>query len=214
MSDFEAAVCWPCVIGLHEECMDPQMIQPEELEVALRDDDAWVKCCCYDSKIPDAQDFVHGVGRPVAEPSEITDILSTGRKRAAMLYPIFEGMLCEWAGLAKAGGGIHPIVGCRGNIIDPTKEGPTAGHRHHGPNKNVIDNSPSNVHRICTTCHNRFHSLNNSTYPQPRPPADQPWYPEGEWSKHDPETKATEEDYEESDEFWRNRRVDKSDAED
>ena len=46
-----------------------------------------------------------GVGRPMSEPSEITDIMSTGRKRAAMMYPIFKDMKCEWANLRYAGGG-------------------------------------------------------------------------------------------------------------
>jgi len=59
------------------------------------------------------------VGRPMAEPSDITDITSTGRKRAAMMYPIFKDMKCEWSGLRFAGGGVEPIIGCSGNIIQP-----------------------------------------------------------------------------------------------
>lgn len=214
MTTLEAPICWGCVVGLHEECLSPQLVDDGDTETAPELRDVWVKCCCFSSKVPDASTFANGVGRPVAEPADITDILSTGRKRAQMLYPIFEDMLCEWAGLARAGGGTHPIVGCRGNRIDPTKEGPRAGHRHHGPNKNVIDNGPSNVHRICTTCHNRWHALNNASYAQPRPPADQPWYPEGDWQKHDPETLATEEDYEEDAAFWAGRRIEKVDTED
>lgn len=149
-----------------------------------------------------------GVGRPMAEPGEITDIVSTGRKRAAMMYPIFKDMKCEWAGLKFAGGGIEPIIGCAGNIIQPTK-GPDKGDRHHGPDKNVINNSPSNVHRICSTCHNRYHAKNNRYYSQPRPPADQPWLPDeiyGECKPHDPETKATEEEIEDNERYWKNNR--------
>lgn len=149
-----------------------------------------------------------GVGRPMAEPGEITDIVSTGRKRAAMMYPIFKDMKCEWAGLKYAGGGIEPIIGCAGNIIQPSK-GPDKGDRHHGPDKNVINNSPSNVHRICSTCHNRYHAKNNKYYSQPRPPADQPWLPDetyGECKSHDPETKATEEEIEDNERYWKNNR--------
>lgn len=204
----EAAACWPCIVSLHEECYSPRLTDTDA------SDGPWLKCCCAGSKDHDAQDYVQGVGRPVMDPGEITDIKSTGRKRAQMLYPIWDPMVCEWAGLARAGGGIHPIVGCQGNQIRPTKEGPEAGHRHHGPNKNTIDNSASNVHRICTTCHNRWHALNNDTYAGERPPADQPWYPEGEWKRHDPDTLATEEEIEESDEFWANRRTPKVDTED
>lgn len=214
----EASVCWSCVVGFHEECFDPQLLQPEELEVALSNDDAWVQCCCHSSKVKDAQEFAMGAGRPVADPKDITDITSTGRRRAQMMYPIMTGMLCEWSGLLRAGGGIKPIVGCNGNTIEATKEGPHAGHRHHGPNKNVIDNAASNVHRICTTCHNRWHALNNEFYLGVRPPADQPWMPvppEGmQLYVHDPVTQATEEDFEENETFWRSRKVAKVDTED
>lgn len=145
-----------------------------------------------------------GVGRPMAEPSDITDITSTGRKRAAMMYPIFKDMKCEWAGLKYAGGGVEPIIGCAGSIIQPTK-GPDKGDRHHGPDKNVINNAPTNVHRICSTCHNRWHALNNKYYGE-RPPADEPFVPLEEYKQHDSETKATEEEIEENEKWWATRR--------
>jgi hypothetical protein len=147
-----------------------------------------------------------GVGRPMAEPSDITDITSTGRKRAAMMYPIFKNMVCEWAGLKHAGGGVEPIIGCAGNIIQPTK-GPDKGDRHHGPDKNVINNAPDNVHRICSPCHNRWHSKNNKYYGE-RPPADEPFLPlaEYEWQPHDSETKATEKEIEENEKWWAGNR--------
>ena len=143
-----------------------------------------------------------GVGRPMAEPSDITDITSTGRKRAAMMYPIFKNLKCEWAGLKFAGGGVEPIIGCAGNIIQPTK-GPDKGDRHHGPDKNVINNAPDNVHRICSKCHNRWHAQNNKYYGD-RPAPDEPYLPlpEYEWQPHDPYTKATEEEIEENEKYW------------
>ena len=71
-----AETCWSCVCGLHEECFDLQPIE---------DSDNY-KCCCFDgSHGKDSEDWVREVGRPVAKPDEITDVLSTGRKRAAML---------------------------------------------------------------------------------------------------------------------------------
>jgi len=146
-----------------------------------------------------------GVGRPMSEPSEITDIISTGRKRAAMMYPIFKDMVCEWAGLAKAGGGVEPIIGCAGNIIQPNK-GPDKGDRHHGPDKNVINNGPNNVHRICAKCHNRWHALNNKYY-GPRPPADEPFVPleEHDWEYHDSTSKADPSQIEKNEEWWSNK---------
>jgi len=86
----------------------------------------------------------------------LRDPLSTGRKEAAALYPIEAGVTrCEWASLAKAGGGIKPIVGCMGNF---------ASDRHHGPDKNTTSNQKGNVHRICSFCHNRWHADNDEFY--------------------------------------------------
>lgn len=216
MRGYEAAVCWPCVVGLHEECFSPELTTTESAEPWVGE--FWVRCCCFISKDAEAHEFAVGVGRPVADPADITDITSTGRRRAQMMYPIMTGMLCEWSGLKFAGGGVRPIVGCNGNTIEARKDGPHAGHRHHGPNKNVIDNAASNVHRICTQCHNRYHALNNEFYVGPRPPADQPWMPtppEGETlHRHDSETSATDEDYEESEAFWKTRKVSRVDTED
>lgn len=143
-----------------------------------------------------------GVGRPMAEPGDITDITSTGRKRAAMLYPIFENMKCEWAGLKFAGGGVEPIIGCDNHIIQPNK-GPDKGDRHHGPDKNVINNSPGNVHRICSSCHNRWHAKNNKYYGD-RPTPDQPFLPKEDydWKPHDSETLATPEEIADNERYW------------
>jgi len=143
-----------------------------------------------------------GIGRPMSEPSDITDIVSTGRKRAAMMYPIFKDMNCEWANLRNAGGGVEPIIGCAGSVIQPTK-GPDKGDRHHGPDKNVINNAPDNVHRICSTCHNRWHALNNKYY-GPRPPADEPFMPlpEYKWQPHDAVTKATDQEIADNETWW------------
>ena len=117
--------------------------------------------------------------------SEYKDPVSTGRKRAAEMYPIAAGMVCEWAGLAKAGGGVVPIVGCVGR---------PASDRHHGPDKNTMNNAPGNLHRICDYCHNTWHALNDPHYGE-RPPHTQPFIPTGElgvdWFDHDAETKAS-----------------------
>jgi len=36
--------------------------------------------------------------------------------------------------------------------------------RHHGPDKNTLNNEKGNVHRICHSCHNRWHTLNDEDY--------------------------------------------------
>lgn len=118
----------------------------------------------------------------VKDLSQYKDPLSTGRKRAAQMYPIELGMVCEWAGLKYAGGGTTPIVGCIGR---------PASDRHHGPDKNTMNNAPGNVHRICDFCHNTWHALNDPDYGE-RPDHTQPFLPKGEWSQHDAETKATQ----------------------
>lgn len=113
------------------------------------------------------------------------DPLSTGRKRAAQMYPIEAGMVCEWANLRNAGGGVVPIIGCLGR---------PASDRHHGPDKNTMNNAPGNLHRICDYCHNTWHAYNDPHYGD-RPDHTLPFIPKGElgvdWFDHDSETKAT-----------------------
>lgn len=86
---------------------------------------------------------------------EIRDPKSTGRKRAALLFPLDPESNCEWMGLTNCGGGEFPIIGC----VDGKQE-----HRHHGPDKDTLNNATGNVHRICDNCHNIWHSQNDPTY--------------------------------------------------
>jgi hypothetical protein len=109
------------------------------------------------------------------------DPISTGRKRAAEMYPIEVGMICEWANLKFAGGGVVPIVGCIGRA---------ATDRHHGPDKNTMNNALGNVHRICSYCHNTWHGANDPHYGE-RPNQTLPFVPDGPYESHDAVTKAT-----------------------
>lgn len=160
----------------------------------------WVTCCCSLRKLDDGE-AKGGRGRPVADPSDITDVTSTGRKRAAMLYPIIGEIVCEWAGLARAGGGGEPIVGCKWNIIIADK-GPTGGDIHHSPDKNVLNNTPGtlggNAHRICKSCHHTWHARNDKLYAK-RPAGDVPYLPaDGEVIMHDPFTEAEDDELDEA----------------
>lgn len=138
-----------------------------------------------------------GYIHPLAWPSTrdigtLKEPLSTGRKRVAAMYPIPKGKICEWAGLAAAGGGTHPIVGCIGY---------PATDLHHGPDKNTLNNmrasagtsdGAENVHQICSFCHNAWHAVNDPHYPERDYVEDQasPWLPLGVTLDHDSDTLA------------------------
>lgn len=166
-------VCIPCVLGFHWECDEED-------------------CCCGNTLI--SATGGNKRGGPAKSDEEVTDPGSTGRKRAAVLYPITDDMVCEWAGLKSACGGVFPIVGCVG---DPVRN--KATHRHHGPDKNTLNNSEGNVHRICVFCHNRWHTLNDPAY------GDLKTLPDA--IPHDPDTKATVEEILANEVMWQKRKV-------
>lgn len=87
--------------------------------------------------------------------ASLRDQQSTGRKRAAEMYPLDRDADCEWKLQKNCGGGNSPIVGC----LDGKQQA-----RHHGPDKNTLNNDYGNVHRICHTCHNRWHARNDEGY--------------------------------------------------
>lgn len=93
--------------------------------------------------------------RTYKDDSALRDQQSTGRKRAAIKFPLDETDLCEWSMKKNCGGGKFPIVGCAANLQQA---------RHHGPDKNTLNNDVGNVHRICHSCHNRWHTLNDTNY--------------------------------------------------
>ena len=173
--------CLPCAVGACGECFHPD----------------WDKehCCCSNTPLilePTKR------GGPVKAAEDVTDVESTGRKRAAVEYPLKledgNARECEWMGLLKAGGGPEPIIGC----IDGT-----ATNRHHGPDKDTLNNSQGNVHRICPRCHNRWHTKNDSYYGE-RPVAGKAFIPilGVESYPHDPETLATVEQLSLNEVYW------------
>ncbi len=179
--------CFACANGVYEECTNLQPIPG--------DPDHFMPC--YNLQMTQSPQLAvsngekRAPGRPMLDNSKVTDITSTGRKRAAMLYPITEGMTCEWAGLLYAGGGVQTIIGCAGNVLSEER-GKYA--RHHGPDKNVLENRPGNVHLICPTCHVHWHALNDKYYGE-RPADNTPFLPDDyEVLEHDPFTKASDEE--------------------
>lgn len=156
-------VCINCLRGFHTICYNMQVI-----------------CCC-------SIGGVYNEGASVTEVTEVTDApeaptptppvgpkkprkhkrddalvdqQSTGRKRAARLYPLNRSAVCEWQGKKNMGGGPKPIEGC----ADGKQQA-----RHHGPDKNTLNNEEGNVHRICHTCHNRWHAANDPNYDPNQP---------------------------------------------
>lgn len=125
------------------------------------------------------------------EIGEYKDPVSTGRKRAAVILPDEALGECEWKNLKYAGGGANPIIGCTGKA---------ATDRHHGPDKSTFNNTrpgegDTNLHAICSFCHNAWHAANDPSYgpngKDDRPADNSTWLPIGEWAPHDPNTKAS-----------------------
>jgi hypothetical protein len=133
----------------------------------------------------------------------MSSTISAGRKRAARAWKIPAGTQCEWAGLLRAGGGVVPVVGC-----EPTQEH-IAVAMHHGPDKSTQNNSRENVHFLCSTCHNRWHQLNDEHYGL-RPKDNGTWRPKSSAPaqfEHDSETPATLEDRKKNEAYWLGKKV-------
>lgn len=128
-------------------------------------------------------------GGQVKDGADMKDVESTGRKRAVAIAVITPGMVCEWAYLKEAGGGAKPIIGCPGH---------PASDVHHGPDKSTLNNELGiNLHRICSHCHGRWHTVNDPLFIKPRPPEGKAWVQdqalcgELEIKPHNPELKIT-----------------------
>lgn len=175
-------ICTACQIGAPKECCRPNGKHCSEKIKQLVVKKGKIKSDSSADKLPGVK------GRSLKIDAEVTDVLSTGRKRAAILLPDISPknteVICEWAGLKYAGGGKNPIIGCTGN---------PATNRHHGPDKNTLNNSrenPRNLHAICAKCHNRWHAKNDIEY---KDFVEEIGGPE-KLPAHDMETRATEEE--------------------
>lgn len=124
--------------------------------------------CVTLDEIPENETFGLDSSGEAEIEKEMRDPISTGRKRAARLYKIQPGSVCEWAWKKNAGGGIVQIVGCTGR---------PAVHIHHGPDKSTLNNERDNISIICNFCHNRWHTENDRYYKEPRPADNSQWLP-------------------------------------
>ena len=149
-------------------------------------------CCCNRASVnslppvaEEDEDDTKNSYRTYKREGTLKDQQSTGRKRAAKAYPLDPKAPCEWRGLKFAGGSRFPIVGCTSGLQQA---------RHHGPDKNTLNNDEGNVHRICHICHNRWHTLNDPSYDAG-----------SSHEPHDEVTQATVDDFVLNVQFWANR---------
>jgi hypothetical protein len=143
--------CFACGRGFHKECI-------EGCKRCHAGNDNKTTNPSYESvenENPDAVKDESPDSPRVPKKSNLKDPSSTGRKRAARLYPINPGDPCEWRGKKNCGGGLRPIIGCYEGLQE---------HRHHGPVKRTTRNELGNVHRICSDCHVHWHELNDLIY--------------------------------------------------
>lgn len=164
---------WEC----EEECEDNGPVE-------LDDSDSILDGSSNESASEDEDEEIER--KTYKDDSALRDQQSTGRKRAANWFPLDDSKLCEWSMKTNCGGGQFPITGCAANLQQA---------RHHGPDKNTLNNDKGNVHRICHSCHNRWHTLNDPNYI---------W---GEvHNQHSPETCGVAEIVA-NEEFWKGRAV-------
>lgn len=161
--------CLSCGRGFYDECYTP--------------DENGTACGLLEISNPSAPVLTPGLEWQ-KDDSKIEDPKSTGRKRAAKLYPLDREAPCEWRGLKFAGGN-KPIVGCANGF---------QRQRHHGPDKDTLNNVRENVHLICDDCHGRWHTVNDEGYI---------FAEAANMMPHDKETQATVEELAQNEVYWR-----------
>lgn len=144
--ELEREDCIVCARGFHDECLLGCSEHAQESEEAEDGDLSGSYAAHLEASANRKKGSTY---------EGLKDPQSTGRKRAARLYPLDKEAPCEWQGKKNCGGGKRPIVGCVAGLQVA---------RHHGPVKNVTRNHEGNVHRICTRCHNHWHELNDLVY--------------------------------------------------
>lgn len=190
--EVKITTCLDCAQGFHNDCGSPCCCADKET-VITSDDSATPVISIPDTPIlPVASSPVSTGERDGMKWSKqdhaLKDLKSTGRKRAAVLYPLDREAPCEWRNLRFAGGGLYPIVGCATGNQE---------HRHHGPILLTTANVEGNVHRICTTCHNSWHAANDAYV--------KILMHTTMWRPHDPNTLATAEEQQAADNLGRGR---------
>lgn len=162
--------CPECARGFHAECEHGDECPSCEI--------------CNPTLIEEPEIIVESTGKEshYEKFKEFKDPSSTGRHRAALLYPYicdncehtksehkedstcgkeicfclgYMWKPCEWRNFKNCGGGRNPIVGCGDGVQHD---------RHHGPIKDPLRNELGNVSLLCEKCHQRWHILNDEYY--------------------------------------------------
>lgn len=166
-------ICRDCLLGQHDKCANTYL-------------DYHYCTCEHTSTLVDVQAPLSAIGAALIDPADalsgtsddelgnrfkrrlkdegsLKDIQSTGRKRAAVLYPLKDEngrpIPCDFAGRRNVLPNFMQVQidGCG------TRQGTVAGiaqARHHH-NYTVTDNERSNVGLLCHSCHNLLHSKND-----------------------------------------------------
>lgn len=155
--------CWPCRRGQHDGCV-----------YILTD----VECdCTHIGMSTPVEDPAPGLN---LEPQEyttrtitrerrqknddaVTDQQSTGRKRAAKMYPLIDDkgnkLPCDFANKKNALPKFMEVQidGC--GVREGTMPNPAQARHHH--DYNTLNNERENVGLLCHSCHNLLHSKND-----------------------------------------------------
>lgn len=131
--------CAMCTVSYHLSCMDNCSCKDNNHEEVVGE----TKPVDVSASDGDSRFSSNPANRRGKSDRNLKDQQSTGRKRAAKLFPLDREASCEWQGKSNCGGGPHPIVGCISGLQEA---------RHHGPDKSVTNNEEGNVHRICHMC--------------------------------------------------------------
>ena len=157
------ALCLDCAEGFPELCQLGGCEKPEEKKndvktiPELLEDTDWLEPEKRKSRKGEILDPERKRdSRRKKNDGNLKDPHSTGRKRAVTLHGHANPEEpCEWRGKANCGGGQFPILGCNDGVQE---------NLHHGPDKNTLNNERENIHKICSQCHNRWHTLNDPGY--------------------------------------------------
>jgi len=156
-------ICWPCRRGQHNGCAG---------FVTLH-----LQCdCTHDTVAPVPNSAIgDSLGLEPTEPDSrtvtrrykddqsVTDPQSTGRKRAASLYPLIDGngnrLPCDLAGKKDALPNFMKVQidGC--GVRQGTLPGKAQSRHHH--DYNVMNNDRDNIGLLCHSCHNLIHAKND-----------------------------------------------------
>lgn len=143
------ASCFPCLRNLHDACKGGNCSCTHAFGTVTETTD--------EPEENSSTEATQRVRRNKPD-AAVKDQQSTGRKRAAKLYPLDSEKPCEWRSASSEnpkGGGATPVTfGCDG----------FQQARHHGPDKNTLNNEEGNVHRICHVHHNTWHAKNDPDY--------------------------------------------------